>query len=101
MNKVTTVRRHKKDGSTQQYLKVDREKIKQLEKLALSHKVKPTYRRTAIAKDNPRDPTGRYSLIPIYSERLTEGPIFDLCKQMIPRGKMNAIQINSLNLRKA
>ena len=33
-------------------------------------------------------------MIPIYSERLTEGPIFDLCKQMIPRGAMDAVQIN-------
>ena len=95
-----TVKRHRVDGSTPQYLKVDRRKVEQLEKLALSHKVKPTYRRTAIAKNNPRDKTRIYSLIPIYSERLSEGPIFDLCKQMIPRGQMNAVQINSYEPKK-
>ena len=56
--------------------------------------MKPSYRRLSIARNNPRDPTGRYSLIAIYTQRLTEGPIFDLCKQMLPKGSMNAIQIN-------
>ena len=59
--KTAIIKRHRRDGTTPQYLKVDREKIKQLEKLALSHKVKPTYRRTAIAKNNPRDKTGTVS----------------------------------------
>ena len=65
-----------------------------LEQLAMGHRVKPTYRRTAIAKNNPRDATGRYSTLPIYSETLTSGPIVDLCRSMLPRGCMNAVQIN-------
>ena len=52
------IKRHRKDGSTPQYLQVVREKIKQLEKLALSHKVKPTYRRTAIAPNSPETKLG-------------------------------------------
>ena len=39
-------------------------------------------------------------MLPIYSERLSEGPIFDLCKQMIPRGKMNAAQVKSYEPKK-
>ena len=56
--KTTIIKRHRKDGSTPQYLQVDREKIKQLEKLTLSHKVKPAYRRNAIAKNNPETRLG-------------------------------------------
>ena len=60
----------------------------------MGHRVKPAYRRTAIAKNNPRDATGRYSTLLIYSETLTCGPIVDLCRSMLPRGCMNAVQIN-------
>ena len=60
----------------------------------MGHRVKPTYRRTAIAKNNPRDATSKYSTLPIYSETLTSGPIVDLCRSMFPRGCMNAVQIN-------
>ena len=76
------------------YLKIDKDKLKTLEQLAMNHKVKPTYRRTAIAKDNPRDASGRYSTIPIYSETLQSGPIVDLCRSMLPRGCMDCVQIN-------
>ena len=48
------------------YLKVNKYKLILLEQLALGHRGKPTYRRTAIAKNNPRDATGRYSTLPTY-----------------------------------
>ena len=43
------------------YLKINKSNLDILEQLAMGHKVKPTYRRTAIAQNNPRDATGRYS----------------------------------------
>ena len=76
------------------YVAADRKKLDKLEELALEHRVKPTYRRTCIARNNKRDKTGRYSVKPIYSETLQNGPILALCKQMLPRGSINAVQIN-------
>ena len=39
------------------YVAADRTKVDKLEQLALAHKVKPTYRRTCIARNNKRDKT--------------------------------------------
>ena len=76
------------------YLKVNKYKLNLLEQLAMGHRVKPTYRRTAIAKNNPRDATGRYSAILIYSETLTSGAIVDLCRSMLPWECMNAVHVD-------
>ena len=68
------------------YLKMNKYKLNLLEQLAMGHRVKPTYRRTAIAKNNPRDATGRYSTLPTYSETLPSGPIVDLLSEYAPTG---------------
>ena len=47
-----------------------------------------------VEKDAPRDATGQFPRDTIPSDKVTEGPVFDICKRLAPNFRFNTVHVN-------
>ena len=58
------------------------------------HKIKPSCKRVNLQPNAARDETGRYLLHSIPSERVSEGPVIDAVRRLLPYERIEQVQVN-------